>query len=70
MRHLLHGFDPALRPARRWQETALIKKREIDGQITRLKAMRRLVDRASRCQCMDLSECGRVAASVLEPPSR
>jgi MerR family transcriptional regulator, redox-sensitive transcriptional activator SoxR len=42
MRHLTHGFGAAIKPPRRWQELARRKQRELDAQITRLKAMRRL----------------------------
>jgi MerR family redox-sensitive transcriptional activator SoxR len=66
MRHLLHGFGPGIRPPRRWQELARRKQRELDEQIARLKAMRRVVDRVLQCQCVELSECGRIAASVME----
>lgn len=69
MRHLLYGFGPGIKPPRRWQELAHRKRRELDGQIARLKAMRRLVDRVSRCQCVELPECGRIAASVMESAS-
>ena len=66
MRHLLHGFGPGIRPPRRWQEVARRKQRELDEQIARLKAMRRVVARVLQCECVELSECGRVAASVME----
>ena len=66
MRHLLHGFGPDVRPPRRWQELARRKQQELDKQIARLKAMRRLVDRVLQCQCVELPECGRIAASVME----
>ena len=41
-------------------------KQELDEQIARLKAMRRVVDRVMQCQCLELTECGRIAASVME----
>src|SRR6185436_15983148 len=63
MRHLLHGFDPGVRPPRRWQELALRKQQELDDQITRLKVMRRVVDRVLNCRCTELTECGRLAAN-------
>lgn len=66
MRHLLHGYGSGVTPARRWQELARRKKQELDDQIARLKAMRRVVDRVLQCQCVDLPECGRIAASVME----
>jgi len=66
MRHLLHGFLAGTRPPRRWQELAQKKQKEIDSQIAQLRAMRRVVDRVLRCECAELAECGRMAASVIE----
>jgi MerR family transcriptional regulator, redox-sensitive transcriptional activator SoxR len=66
MRHLLRGFGTGVQPPRRWQELALKKRQELDGQIARLKAMRRVVDRVMQCQCLELTECGRIAASIME----
>ncbi len=69
MRHLLHGFGPGVKLPRRWQELAHKKQQELDEQIMRLKAMRRLVDRVLQCQCIELPECGRIAASVIASAS-
>jgi MerR family redox-sensitive transcriptional activator SoxR len=65
MRRLLHEFDPGVTPPRRWEQIARRKRNELDAQIARLKAMRRLVDRVLRCKCPELRECGRLAASVM-----
>jgi MerR family redox-sensitive transcriptional activator SoxR len=66
MRYLLHGFGIDVKPPRRWQELAKRKQQELDEQIARFKAMRRVLDRVMQCQCIHLSECGRIAASVME----
>ena len=66
MRHLLHGFLSGTRPPRRWQQLAQKKQQEIDSRIAQLKAMRRVVDRVLRCECAELAECGRMAASLIE----
>jgi MerR family transcriptional regulator, redox-sensitive transcriptional activator SoxR len=66
MRHLLHGFAAGVTPPRRWQELAHRKQHELDLQIARLKAMRRLVDRVLQCQCLEMPECGRIAAAVMD----
>jgi len=66
MRHLLHGFEAGVKPPRRWQELARRKQQELDEQIARLKAMRRVVDQVLQCRCVELPECGRIAASVME----
>lgn len=62
MRQLLHGFEAVVTASRRWQELARRKRQELDEQIARLKAMRRLVDRVVQCRCVELSECGSIAA--------
>jgi small multidrug resistance family-3 protein len=51
MRHSRHGFGPGVKPPHRWQELARNKQQELDDQIARLKAMRRLVDRVLHCDC-------------------
>ena len=66
MRHLLHGFPAGVTPPLRWQELALRKQQELDEQIARLEARCRVVDRVMKCRCLELPECGRIAASVME----
>jgi MerR family redox-sensitive transcriptional activator SoxR len=51
MRHLLHDFETGVKPPRRWQELARRKQEELDEQMSRLKAMRRVVDRVVQCRC-------------------
>lgn len=65
MRTLLRGFDSGVAPPRRWQELAHKKRAELDEQMARVRAMRRMVDRVLRCQCADLGQCGRMAAAAL-----
>jgi MerR family transcriptional regulator, redox-sensitive transcriptional activator SoxR len=65
MRHLLYGFVSGTKPPRRWQELAEKKQQQIDSRIAQLKTMRRVVDRVSHCQCAELADCGRMAASVI-----
>ncbi len=65
MRHLLHGFSPGVPASRRWKQMAVRKQHEIDEKISRLKTMRKLVDSVAGCQCADLTQCGRIAASVM-----
>lgn len=66
MRHLLHGFDPGVPASSRWKEVAVRKQQEIDEKISQLKAMRKLVNSVANCRCADLTQCGRIAASVME----
>jgi MerR family redox-sensitive transcriptional activator SoxR len=65
MRHLLHGFRPAVPASRRWRELARQKLREVDQQEARLKAMKRVVQHVRRCKCADLSECAQLAMTVI-----
>lgn len=66
MRHLMRGFRPGVPASRRWQELAHNKQQELDDRIAQLNAMRSLVNRVLQCQCAELVDCGRIAASVLE----
>lgn len=58
MRYFVQGFQPAVAVSRRWREMADGKRTALDAQITRLKAMRKLLDRVSQCQCAGLEQCG------------
>ena len=69
MRHLLHGFRPAVPLSPRWQALSQEKLRELDQQEARLKEMRELVQRVRRCQCADPSECWKIAGAVLKLPA-
>jgi MerR family redox-sensitive transcriptional activator SoxR len=69
MRRLLQGFHSSVPASRRWQELAQQKQIELNEQIARLVAMRKVVDRVLQCQCADLSACGRIAASVMKAVS-
>ncbi len=70
MLYLLHGFSPKTPAWRRWQLLASKKKTELNLQIAQLKAMRRIVDRLSDCKCVELSNCGLLAASVIGTSAR
>ena len=70
MRHLLHGFRSGVAASHRWQELARRKQTELDEQMARLRTMRQLVDRVLQCKCVELSDCGRIAASVMESATR
>lgn len=66
MRHLVRGFGSSVSASLRWQELAQKKILDLDRPMARLKAMRRLVNGVSQCQCAELSQCGRIAASIME----
>jgi MerR family redox-sensitive transcriptional activator SoxR len=65
MRELVHGFEVDASPSRRWQDLARQKQAEIDQQIARLEAMRRVVKRVMKCKCLNWVECGRIATAVV-----
>jgi len=70
MRQLLHGFGASIPPPRRWRTLAGQKRAELDAQMARLRAMRRLVDRVVECRCVEMSDCGRIASSLMESTAR
>ena len=65
-RQLLYGYGSGVPASRRWQTLARKKCAELDEQMDRLRAMRQVVDRVLLCRCADLSECGRIAAAVMD----
>jgi MerR family redox-sensitive transcriptional activator SoxR len=67
MRQLLNGFQSSVPASCRWKELAQQKIPELDRQLARLKTMHLLVNRVLHCQCADLPQCGRIAASVMKP---
>jgi len=65
MRDLVLGFEVDASPSRQWHKLAQMKEVEIDKQVARLLAMRRVVKSVMRCKCVDWTECGRIAAAVV-----
>lgn len=66
MRMLLHGFRSSVPASRRRQELAQQKRIELNEQMARLRAMSKVVGYVLQCQCADLSDCGRMAVSVMK----
>ena|SRR5690349_9616418 len=62
---LLHGFAPETPPAARWQPLAREKLRELDEQIARAEAMKRILQTGLNCGCLRLEDC----AAILEKES-
>ena len=60
IRHLLHGFGKGTPAFRRWQVLSQRKITEMDDLIARAKKMKRLLEKADRCTCLDLEDCGKV----------
>lgn len=67
MRRLMHGFRSGTAASLRWQELGNAKQQNLDIQIARLQGMRQAMERVLRCRCVQLAECGRVAAALLNP---
>lgn len=65
MRRLLHGFRPGATPSERWRMVVRDHREILERKIAELHAIRRLLDRVERCECIDLAECGRNAKKVL-----
>ena len=59
MRQLFHGFGRGIPAFHRWQVLAQRKIAEMDELIARAKKMKRLLQKADRCKCFDLEDCGK-----------
>jgi MerR family transcriptional regulator, redox-sensitive transcriptional activator SoxR len=59
IRHLFHGFGKGIPAFRRWQLLAQRKITEMDDLIARAKKMKRLLEKADRCKCLALEDCGK-----------
>lgn len=65
-RTLLHGFSAETPPSERWRQLAAEKLPELEIQIERTSAMKRLLERGLRCDCLSLEDCALVRDKV--PP--
>ena len=59
IRYLFHGFGRGIPAFHRWQLLAQRKITEMDDLIARAKKMKRLLQKADRCKCLDLDDCGK-----------
>ena len=59
IRHLFHGFGKGIPAFRRWQLLAQRKITEMDDLIASARKMKRLLEKADRCKCLDLEDCGK-----------
>ena len=57
IRTLLNGFSPDTAPPARWQQLATRKLPEVDALLERAKAMKRLLERGLRCECVSVLDC-------------
>jgi DNA-binding transcriptional MerR regulator len=59
IRGLFHGFRDATPLSARMQGLARKKIAELDALTRRIQVMKEMLDRAQRCRCLDIEECGR-----------
>lgn len=64
IRRLIAGFTDGTPASARWQSLAAKKLDELKRASARIDAMRDILERALRCGCLDLEECGRRIARV------
>lgn len=57
IRTLLDGFAPETPPPERWQQLARRKLPEINALIQRATAMKRLLEKGLRCDCVSVQDC-------------
>jgi len=58
IRHLFHGFGKGIPAFHRWQLIAQRKIAEMDDLIARAKKIKLLLQKADRCKCLALEDCG------------
>ena len=58
IRDLFHGFGRGIPAFHRWQVLAQRKITEMDDLIARARKMKLLLQKADRCKCLDLEDCG------------
>lgn len=56
-RTLIGGFSAEEPPSERWRVLAHGKPTEIEALIDRAQAMKRVLERGLRCECLDLENC-------------
>jgi MerR family transcriptional regulator, redox-sensitive transcriptional activator SoxR len=64
VRQLFHNSGAEARLSDRMQNLARKKVEELDAMSRRIALMREFLDKAQRCKCLDVSECGRRILSV------
>src|SRR5262245_54178067 len=57
IRTLLNGFSPDTPPPARWRQLAEHKLPEVEATIQRAQAMKRMLTKGLRCDCVSLSDC-------------
>ena len=57
IRTLLNGFSPDTPPPARWRQLAEHKLPEVEATIQKAQAMKRLLTKGLRCDCVRMSDC-------------
>jgi MerR family transcriptional regulator, redox-sensitive transcriptional activator SoxR len=57
IRVLLDGFSSDTPPAARWQQLARRKLPEVDALVQQATAMKRLLEKGLRCDCVSVQDC-------------
>jgi MerR family transcriptional regulator, redox-sensitive transcriptional activator SoxR len=65
IRTLLHGFSRNVPPSARWKALASAKLDEIETQIARAEAMKRVLMEGLECDCLRLEQCALLANGEL-----
>ena len=56
-RTLMDGFSAQDPPSERWRVLAREKLSEVEALIVRARAMKRLLERGLRCECLSIEDC-------------
>ena len=54
---LLNGFSADTPPSKRWQQLAQRKLPEVNALLQRATAIKRLLEKGLRCDCVTVSDC-------------
>lgn len=57
IRTLLNGFSEDTPPSARWQKLAQRKLPEVDALVQRATAMKQLLEKGLRCDCVSIQDC-------------
>ncbi len=60
IKQLFYGFGKGIPAFHRWQVFAQRKITEMNELIARARKINGLLEKADRCKCLDLEDCGRV----------
>jgi MerR family redox-sensitive transcriptional activator SoxR len=56
-RTLIHGFSGTSSPSQQWRALATQKLKEVRMRLAQLRHAEKMLERATRCQCISLTDC-------------